>query len=82
MMIFKCTALSCTWVFPGETVSVFFSCPRLTSTRTRCPPDVLAWHNEAVAFAAHMTLASGGRGFRLKIGHSDSSPAVHRQAQC
>jgi len=41
---------------------------------------LLAWGNCAETFPAYVLFASGGRGFRLKIGHSDSSPAVHRQA--
>ena len=43
---------------------------------------LLTWMNRPAALTAFMLLASGGRGFRLKIGHSDSSPAVHRQAVC
>ena len=40
----------------------------------------LARFNQAVALAAFVLLARGGRGFGLEIGHNESSPAVHRQA--
>ena len=40
---------------------------------------LLARLDRAVAFAALVLLARYGHGFRLKVGHTNTSPAAHRQ---